>query len=95
MTLHCSDGAAAYNTLSACRFTPAIDRINAALRAFCTAANGTSFLDANGPFMAANGSLDQRMLPDALHPSAQGEAAMDAIRAPFLADLLKQISSAT
>jgi lysophospholipase L1-like esterase len=72
------------------RYTQAIAEMSKHLQAFCESTVGTTFLDAGNVFVAKDGSkLLQDMMPDALHPSALGEKAMDDIRAKFIADLLR------
>jgi hypothetical protein len=61
-------------------FTPALDQSNSQVRAWVeqsqdnagTLANRYSFLDCSEIFRLTEGSIDEGLMPDALHPSAEG-----------------------
>jgi lysophospholipase L1-like esterase len=72
-----------------CRFTESLDALTGRLRKFCKPQPMVTFLSANDAFLLRGGGrLIAERMPDALHPSADGEAAMDGIRSAFVAGLL-------
>ena len=66
--------------------------MNAALATFCAATEGASWLDAGAGLLGADGQIEQQMMPDALHPSAEGETAMDSLRAAYVKNLLQSLT---
>jgi hypothetical protein len=77
------------------RFSPGLTYITDQLRAFSAETDGVSFVDASAPFVNGDGSrILVDMMPDALHPSAAGERAMDALRGAYVASFLAQSSPA-
>ena len=81
-----------------CRYTPAFTLIKEHLSSFAAATPGVSYLDPSEIFLTDDGSMIKPELipaaPFAVHPSAEGEALMDARRAQFLRVLLDKPASA-
>ncbi|KAK9855803.1 hypothetical protein WJX84_002342 [Apatococcus fuscideae] len=73
------------------RFSKAIEIINAHQKNFAKTMEGVHYVDCTAPFLP-NGKLDENLMPDALHPNAEG---MDLFAACFAEDVHHYMGRAT